>query len=218
MKNRPLVALGVTIVLALAAVLPAAASTSEPPTRLFLPIVFRPPEVIVLNASADAFVFESGPDINTGSELALYVGNDLDVETQMGIMRSFVRFDLPAIANSRVESARLRLYYAGYSDFENRTRTVFANAPGAAWDEWTITWANQPSQSYDIAGTVINSSQPFGYVEIDITDWVWRWLGGFEPNYGLRIKGPEDAGSDYAYRAFASRESPYPPQLVLTLR
>ncbi len=218
MKNRRFILLALALVLTLIAVIPASAQTPQPPYRVLLPLVQRAPEVITLNASADAYVYERDPNANTGSDVYLFAGNDEDPESQMGVMRSFVRFDLPAIRAYQVQQAVLRLYYAGYADFENQWRTVFSSAAPTPWDEKTVTWANQPGRGMDVAGTTISTNDPFGYVEIDVTTVTSDWLRGSVSNYGLMIQGPESRGSNWAYRVFASRESAYPPQLVITLR
>lgn len=217
MLVRHIKMLAVTLLLVAVAAVPAAAQTTEPPQRLFLPAVLRQfPSPYTLTATADAFVFEAGPNVNTGSEPMLIAGNDQSEEGPLGIMRSFVRFDLPPLQSVNVQKAVLRLFYAGYGDFPNTSRWIYVREVQVPWSESTITWANHLAQAGDLTAFQINSNQPFGYVEVEVTDVVRAWLTG-HGNYGLMIFGPEDAGSDWAYRVFASRESQYPPQLVLTL-
>lgn len=216
MKNRQAMLLTVALMLLLAAAVPVAAQTGEPPYRLFLPAVLREfPAQYTLTASADAFVFEAGPNTNTGSDPALYIGNDQDEGSRLGILRSFVRFELPATSSYQVAKATLRLYYAGYADFPNTNRTLRILASNGPWQENTVTWANQPPEGSYIYVTPINSSQPFGYLEFDVTNRVRWWADGGGPNYGFMLLGPENADEDWSYRVFAARESDYPPQLVI---
>jgi hypothetical protein len=206
-----------TLVLALASVLPAAAQTA-PPYHVFLPVALTSRPDMVLIAAEDAFVFQNGPDVNTGNDLLLFAGNDQSEDEPLGIMRSFVRFDLPSVQPHEVKRAVLRIYYAGYGDYPGTNRMIYLASPQAPWSEATLTWANHPARGSDVSGIETNSSAPFGYVEVDLTNQVWRWLlpDGTTPNHGLMLLGTEDAGSDWSYRVFASSESQYPPQLVLT--
>ena len=115
-----------------------------------------------------------------------------------------------------MQKAVLRVFYAGYGDYPDTARLIAVGDMQEPWDEATITWANHPRQAADATTFYLNSNQPFGYVEVEVSDVVRGWLTGHQ-NYGIRLAGPETAGSDWSYRVFASRESQFPPQLVLTL-
>jgi hypothetical protein len=217
MQIRQLKLMTATVVLLLATVLPAAAQTT-PPYRVFLPVAQTTRPDLVLTAAEDAFVFQNGPGVNTGGEPVLFAGNDQSDDAPLGIMRSFVRFDLPKVQPNEVKRAVLRIYYAGYGDYPDTNRVIHLSSPQAPWSEATLTWVNHPAPGSSAGAVEISSGAPFGYVEIDLSDQVWRWLlpDGTNPNYGLILQGPEDAGADWSYRVFASSESQYPPQLVLT--
>ena len=215
MRNRHIVVLAVTLLIAAASVLPAAAQPSQPPYRLFLPAVYRGREP--LKPTADAFVFENGPNVNTGSAAVLTAGNDQEEPNPLGIMRSFVYFETPTIEPALVYKAVLRLYYQESADFENTNRGIHVYALGQPWQEMTVTWANQPWWNHPVGDITINSSAAPGYVDLDVTDQVRLWVSTTQRNYGFSIEGPESAGSDWAYRVFGSRESAHPPELSLYL-
>ena len=215
MRTRHIKALAAMLALLAASVLPAAAQPAEPPYRLFLPLTQTSAQVWVLRADADAFVFESGPNDNTGGDPALYVGNDQDPESRLGTMRALIHFNLPPVPPSAVKRAILRVYYAGYADFPNQGRSLMAYRVGQPWAESSVTWANQPvfgDPSYPFG---IYSNEPFGYKEVDVTGQTQRMLENPSANYGFIILGEEWSDERWSYRVFASRETEYPPQLVI---
>ena len=215
-RRSVLPALAFALALTLTLILPAAAQTVEPPFRVYLPLALRmKPAKYTLTPTGDAFVFEAGPNTNTGSEPALYIGNDQDPETRLGILRSFVHFQLPDITSYEVGKATLRLYYAGYADFPDTNRPLLIQIAAGPWQENTVTWVNQPPAGHIVTVAPINSNQPFGYVELDVTNKTRGWLDDTNPNYGFMLVGLEKADDDWSYRVFASRESAYPPQLVI---
>jgi hypothetical protein len=56
----------------------------------------------------------------------------------------------------------------------------------------------------------------WGWYSFDVTNLVRGWINGTLPNYGVMLRGPEWSGSDSSWKAFSTREGPYPPQLIIT--
>ena len=219
MPRRPLPIVASLIPLLLLQIAGIAFAQAPDPYRILLPLMLKgtsPAVEIRLSAAADAYVFEGEADTNTGSHLYLFAGYDAD-ETMQRTTRSLLRFDLPGDSATAVEEASLRIYYAGYSDIEGRIRLTTVRAVADSWQETTVTWANQPSTGDHYGGlsTTANDVSLGVYKEIDITTLVQEWLDGSTPNYGIYLIGPEMSGSDYSYRVFASRESIFPPELVI---
>lgn len=217
MQKRCINLLALALIVITASVTPAAAQSDTPPYRLFLPMVVKGPKVVVLKPVADAAVYENYPNENAGSENGLYVGYDGDPQSWAGVMRSFIRFDLPQNSSEPLQLAVLRVYFAGYADYQQEPRGITVWSVNRPWNEATITYANAPWESMSSLDIFTSTNTPWGYREVEVTNLVSEWLNGAQANNGFMLTGDEVfAQRQYAYRVFASRESPYPPELVLT--
>jgi len=140
-------------------------------------------------ASADAYVTSNDPSANFGSATDLRIDSAPNANSQARILRSFVRFDIPASSEPPVR-ATLRLYATG-GDKNGVTVSIASNN----WDEQTITWDNTPSDS--ASPTV--ASGPFDagtWVSLDVTPLI---AGAGPVTFALTSSTP-------APMAFASRE------------
>jgi hypothetical protein len=132
------------------------------------------------------------------------------------IVRSLIKFDLGSLpANAAVQSAKLRVYYGGYWDYPNRVRTVTAYRITGDWTESEVTWDNKPSPSTAYGSVDIPANADWGWRELDVRDLVQSWVNGSIANQGVMLRGPEASGTDSSYRKFGTRESLYPPELVI---
>jgi hypothetical protein len=115
-----------------------------------------------------------------------------------------------------INNAVLNIYYMGYWDYPDYTRTITSYRINSYWTEMGVTWDNQPSfaESYGSVNIVANDS--WRYVSLDVTSLVQAWVIGTYPNYGVMLRGPEVSGSDSSWREFATRHGSYVPQLVIT--
>ncbi len=189
------------------------------PFRIYLPLIHRPPTpVATLTAVADAYVAESYPEDNTGHVSYLLAGYDEDPETMEGTVHSLIHFDLSGLQSHVIGSATLRLYYTGFSDYEDMARLIEVFAADGPWQETEVTWLNQPPMAEPYGSISILSDDQYGYREIDVTTLVEAWVDGSVANHGIFLLGPEESGSDYSYRVFRSRETVSPPQLVISFR
>jgi acid phosphatase type 7 len=147
------------------------------------------------NATADARVDEAEPDENFGSRDTLRTDGAGDPQVE-----SFLRFDVTAITGP-VANARLLVYAAG-NDSDNGPALYLTEV---GWEESAITWNTRPARQ---GGAIDNedriSSQ--SWVEYDVTSQV---SGNGSISFALAADSSD--GID-----FASRESAYPPQLVIT--
>ena len=163
---------------------------------------------ISLTAAADGWVDEVNPGENKALETELTVASD---ELPGNAARALFRFNLPApIAGCALESATLRLYHESSTE----GRVLDAVPITEAWDEQTLTWANQPATADTPAPAV--AGQGGGYLRWDVTAQVAAAQHGFLIRDADEID-PADPGD----QSFASRETvqdPPPltlPQLVL---
>lgn len=194
---------------------PSGVGPTPTPTRTPSPTPFATTRT--LTAVADATILEGYPGVNAGTTSDMWAGYDDGALSPPGrIVRSLIRFDLSGIpSNATVQSARLRVYYAGYRDYPNRVRTITAYRIVGDWTESGVTWNNKPSPGTAYGSVAINSDQNWGWRELDVGALVQGWINGTIPNQGVMLRGPEISGTDSSFRTFSTREGPFPPQLVI---
>ncbi|MFJ7345736.1 DUF6528 family protein [Streptomyces sp. NPDC101110] len=123
--------------------------------------------------------------------------------------RSFLKFDVSRLTGANIKRASLRLYnsFVAVQDcHQNPWFGVYRVAE--AWDQSTITWANQPTVGEGVGkwfgvGHPTCEDQPnkylpdesSGILRIDITDMVTAWTrpGTTTPNHGIRLSSNEGA-------------------------
>ncbi|MFL6056492.1 MAG: DNRLRE domain-containing protein, partial [Actinoallomurus sp.] len=107
---------------------------------------------------ADAFVDQTTPDTNYGTNTALRVDDS-------PLKRSYLRFNVSGIRGT-VTKATLRIY----ADSSGSDLRAYRLATDGGWQENTITWNNAPA-----LGTMIGSASPVTggtWVDIDVTSLV----------------------------------------------
>jgi predicted outer membrane repeat protein len=159
----------------------------------------------VVQADADAWIEQSSPSANKGTDGILKVRS----QTAGNNFRALVRFSLPALpAGCQLRAAKLRLYAASATG----GRTLEALAVAAAWDEGAVTWASQPAT----AGTPATAASAAGWVEWPVTEAVAAMYGG--ANHGFLIKDAAEDGSGEVQQFNSREKAPDPtPQLVITI-
>jgi len=130
----------------------------------------------------DAWVDAGAPDTNHGDSEWFY---------GMGLLSSraaFIEFDLSSLpAGSTVLSARITLW-AEYRDGQIHFEPV-----ASAWDEMSITWANQPTTLPPQVSYPISRGEPDGPCywgcswPFDISSIVQYWASDPQSNFGLRV-------------------------------
>ncbi|MHA1914168.1 MAG: DNRLRE domain-containing protein [Promethearchaeota archaeon] len=88
-----------------------------------------------INVNKDAYVIESQPNVNFGSQDKLYVGNIIS-----GRAEAYYYFDISTLPTGWTE-VKIELFF----DFASSPVDVGANLTYTSWDENTITWNNKPS-------------------------------------------------------------------------
>jgi hypothetical protein len=160
-------------------------------------------ETITLRPGAihgkDAIIHSNRPDVNSGlseSNIIMawtYVGGGLPP----GATRSLIQFDLSVIpTNATIQSAQLSLY----NDFHapnnggdhasltgsNKSQIHFIKS---AWDEFQVTWGNQPSFENSLTVPLAESiSANQDYLDIDITEFTKIWHEDPSTNHGILLK------------------------------
>ena len=155
----------------------------------------------ILTAAADAWVDESSPATNLGSDSILKVRS----QGPNGNFRALVRFAAPeaAPAGCVLRTATLRVYAAAPSD----GRTLQATRLASAWTESSVTWNTQPATDGPASSVAAGADQ--GYREWRVTAQVAEGaLHGFLIKDGLE--------GDSGEQSFHAREKgENPPELAL---
>ncbi len=145
----------------------------------------------------DAFVKEDVPVFNYGRAEILRIGTD----SQGNRHRSFLLFDIEDMEPDLfIVNAKLKLKIVN-PDYT--TDLIEISTSNNKFDEYGITWANQPTRDLfvDIIETYPNREE----IEVDITDTFMKWYQDLRENNGIILKEFEDVfGKEIA---FYSRES-----------
>jgi hypothetical protein len=171
------------------------------------------------NSVADATILQAYPTTNFGNTNDMYTGYDDLYDPDWQILRSLVKFDVSAIPQGTpISSAALNVYYSGYYDFPDYSRTVTAYHPASNWTELGVWWNNAPTSATAYGSVSIIANNSWRYVSIDVTDLVRGWVNGTISNHGIMLRSPEVSGSDSSWRQFYTREAgaSLTPKLIVT--
>lgn len=169
-------------------------------------IVKQPTKSLSLTPVKDAFVRESAPKLNYGTEQDIYAGYNSNFLEKY---RTFIGFDLSSMpADSLIKSAHFKIYHElGNSPVQK----VELYEVEREWTERGITWDNQPLPTNKIAE--LDVGVVGGYLDVDFTQLVQEWYEGTKQNKGFIIKLADE--SEQYYKRFYSRESRYSPYLEI---
>ena len=160
----------------------------------------------------DSYISSLDPDVNFYVNDYLRMGKDTD----FGIRRSAIQFELPNIAASAVTSAciNIRLYSS-----EGSLDTLYATPIKNHWTSSSITWNNQPS--YDL-GDLSMHAVPDTWHDNDnwytwpCTSVTKQWLNGSRNNYGVMIFDTNESSTAH-WSTFYSSDygAPNRPELMI---
>jgi hypothetical protein len=197
---------------------PTATHTPAPPTATHTPTATpTDPSVVHLTlcAAEDAFIDQANPDSNYGQAPELIVGHE-ERPGEIFARRVLARFDLSSIpTGSLIESAafQARLIVAdGVS-----TVDLDLHAAEGFWDEASVTWGNQPRVTQaPVATAPVGVGVP-AVISWDVQELVQGWVNGDLENWGVELRGPEQAPS--WVRMFESRhDASFCPRLELSVQ
>lgn len=181
------------------------------PERVF-PVVIDPSFIISSYETADTWVCSYYPDTNYYLSSYLRTGMDTDY----GIRRSFIRFDIP----SSIPEDGLLLALLDIEKSAGATPTIKAHRCIGDWTSSTLTWNNQPlyntthEQSYSSTATL--RSEGSTWYRMVVTDIVKSWTDGLRTNYGFAIVDSYEFDTDYWTTFYSSdADSPHKPELYI---
>ena len=162
---------------------------------------------ITLSPVQDAFVWDKEPTINYGNSHDIAVGR-----AGAFLARGLVQFDVSSLRTDLLiisASLRLRCRFLGSGE-------IGVHPLLAAWDEYGVTWANQPPVTPNPVATGSTPSQVGETVDLDITDLFLGWYRRTRANYGVGIRATNEA--TMLATLFGAREAgpDWQPQLVVT--
>ncbi len=190
--DRTTTMLFVVVCALLAGLLPASVLRAAPMQQ-------APTLTLELEAIGDARTQSGSPNTNFGGTLHYFM-------TPNGHY-SFVQFDLAVIpANTIIESAELQFDVLLVNGTSNDVEVGVADG---AWDEATLTWANQPGVTW---GGPVQTIDSLGVAAWDVKRAVKAWHENGAPNHGFVLHGN---GGDQVVAG--SKESSDPPRLVVTV-
>lgn len=156
-----------------------------------------------ITASADTYSYFLEPDTNMGGLRYGWVWNYYARQSEYGFIKfaNISGMGNPNIpSNSIINSATMWLNICSFWD----TQTISFYTPSASWDEYTLTWNNQPSIVTPYASVSINGSTQH-WVSINVTDIVRKWNDGTLQNDGVVVLS--DGGGVSAAMNWSSKEN-----------
>ena len=149
-----------------------------------------------------------------------------DTWTKNGILRyyrSYIKFDFSALpAQAKITGAQLTLTNDGYphaggttSRYENAT--TFLSRVTEPWNEYQITWDNQPQVDANNQVDVDAPSDAYASMDEDVTNLVKDILNSEEGNHGFQLKLQDEVVyNQVRYASSQNTDSNRWPELTIT--
>ena len=162
-------------------------------------------EVVQLDATQDAMIWEANPGLNYGNSF-------ISSSYESGWAPSLIQFDVSSYAGVTLNSATLEMYC--YSTFTVPDTVNVVYRLTSAWSEGNVCWSNAPDPDSTLSAT-FPKPPANSWISCDVTALVETWLNGSFTNNGLvfgRVN-PGNGGVDIRSREFGNQT--YRPRLVL---
>lgn len=159
---------------------------------------------VTVIAEADTYISQGATGSNYGglSTLSVYANNNKN-------HRTLIRFALPAAPTGCTLGSASLLVNNGSA---TTGRTIAVQAAGAAWDEYTVTWANHTAAP---TGTAVDLAAASGTMSWPVTALVQGMYAGSNYGFILRDTSESGGGNTNYLQQFTSRETSTKPQLEL---
>lgn len=165
------------------------------------------PTQIVLS-SGTTFVSSLLPSSNLSVSAVIISGTDPVFLDSI----SFLKFTIPPLPVTTVDSAKLRLYV--FTKTGTVPSPIVVNRVASAYDNATVTYDTMPPYTATSAMINIASSDVLSYVEIDVTATVNQWLNGTFVNNGIALTNSD--GTTSVQIGGQSIGEAFEPQLIIT--
>lgn len=140
-------------------------------------------QVVYISPTKDAYGESCPANTATGNQFNIYLGYD----TWYGKCRTrpFFHFSLSSIpVGSTIDSAQLEIYQ--YAVETTSSYGVVAYPITQNWDEYILTWNNQPSVGNAIGWSTFSTG--LGWKYIGLTTLARNWYSGVTNNYGVALR------------------------------
>ena len=154
------------------------------------------PNQITLNPSADSWVVANYPNENHGTTDSIRI---FGTPVRIG----YLLFDLSSLNGHRITSAELRLRVSDAAKANSKQSLKYVE--DILWNERSITYNSRPGLGAAIYQ--FNGSKNGSWLNFSVTNYVAQRTGKFV-SFGIDMTGSGDMG-------IFSRESKYPPQLII---
>ena len=157
-----------------------------------------------------AQLFNSAPDFHPS------VGSTLDIINHgTYISKALMKFDLPSeLTGKNIESSTLNLFF----EYVQNTTIINIIMLTSSWDENTVTWNTQPSESSAIQSSTGPISDGY-WIQFDIKEMVELWTSDPTQNFGFSINSLNPNPSQIAMLAPFNYSIPgyteYSPKLTI---
>lgn len=159
----------------------------------------------------DAYISEWYASQNFGSEIALFVSQYLKPGDDY---RSLLQFNLDKIPPAHIIEEAILELTVYRNEVSRLPINITVHRLLNKWNQYSVTWNNQPKAKTVPDGTVIIFSDlQEEKVRINITDLVRGWYDGSIPNYGLLLKGNESHNNLVGFRSTNYEEREAWPEL-----
>lgn len=156
----------------------------------------------------DAMIRDINASTNYGSVSDLNAGYNT-INTVPALSRTLLKFDLSGIpAGATITSARLNLYHdpaAAHST--NTSNDIKIAAITAAWNENTVTWANQPTTAVSALNIGNAPTTTSDKLNVDVSSFVQSWVNGSMTNNGWMMTLNTESGALGRFQIYASSDN-----------
>ncbi len=134
--------------------------------------------------------------------------------------RVYLKFDTKGLIGKKVLDAKLSMLNTDAPGCGETVQGIQVRRVTSGWDPSNLTWANKPSSTDEGAQTITTAYAPDcapGRLEWPVTGIMQSWASG--GNFGLELRGADEASGDDDWRELASAEYGQPdttPKLTAT--
>lgn len=130
-----------------------------------------------LTVTEDTFVANNATGTN-------YNGSSLQIKNSAPERRAYLKFDVSGIDLSALSSAKIKMYANATSLTDGKNIAVYP-VDASAWNETTLTWANQPTAGATAVATASVGGSGSWY-EWDVSDYL-KTFDGTNPSFMLKM-------------------------------